>query len=53
MLSQLKIQCLENERKEARQLYNQHLQAYVTLYLGRPMEKISVSSLAENLNKIK
>ncbi|XP_013397565.1 exocyst complex component 1 isoform X1 [Lingula anatina] len=40
-LSQLKISCLEKERKDARQRYQEHLQAYVTTYLGRPLEKLN------------
>ncbi|XP_071949546.1 exocyst complex component 1-like isoform X2 [Antedon mediterranea] len=41
VLSRLKITCLENERKEAKQRYQEHIQAYVTTYLGRPMEKLN------------
>lgn len=40
-LSQLKISCLEKERKEARQKYQEHQQAYVTAFLGRPLEKLN------------
>ena len=43
VLSRLKITSLDQQRKEAKQRYLEHLQAYVTLYLGRPMEKLSVS----------
>ncbi|XP_014665002.1 PREDICTED: exocyst complex component 1-like [Priapulus caudatus] len=40
-LSRLKIASLENERKEAKQYYNEQLAAYVTAYLGRPLEKLN------------
>ncbi|KAG8178072.1 hypothetical protein JTE90_007057 [Oedothorax gibbosus] len=42
MFFQLKIPCLESERKEAKQKYNDALQAYVTLYFGRPLEKLNL-----------
>uniref|UniRef100_T1JC86 Exocyst complex component Sec3 PIP2-binding N-terminal domain-containing protein n=1 Tax=Strigamia maritima TaxID=126957 RepID=T1JC86_STRMM len=42
LLSQLKISCLDNERKEAKQLYNEWLQAYVTKYFGRPLVKLNI-----------
>lgn len=38
----LKIPCLENERKEAKQKYNDALQAYVTQFFGRPLEKLNL-----------
>ncbi|XP_033111191.1 exocyst complex component 1-like isoform X2 [Anneissia japonica] len=41
VLSRLKITCLENEKREAKQKYQEHIQAYVTTYLGRPMEKLN------------
>ncbi|XP_064636465.1 exocyst complex component 1-like isoform X2 [Lineus longissimus] len=41
VLSQLKISCLDQERKEAKQKYVDNQQAYVTAYLGRPMEKLN------------
>jgi hypothetical protein len=44
MLSQLKIPSLEAQKKEAKQGYQDYLQAYVTSYLGRPMEKVHVST---------
>jgi hypothetical protein len=44
MLSQLKIPSLEAQKKEAKQGYQEYLQAYVTSYLGRPMEKVHVSA---------
>uniref|UniRef100_A0A2L2Y966 Exocyst complex component 1 n=1 Tax=Parasteatoda tepidariorum TaxID=114398 RepID=A0A2L2Y966_PARTP len=42
VLFQLKIPCLEAERKEAKQRYNDALQAYVTQYFGRPLEKLNL-----------
>ncbi|XP_057667737.1 exocyst complex component 1 [Diorhabda carinulata] len=41
LLSQLKISVLDNQRKEAKQKYNDALTAYVTLYFGRPLEKLN------------
>ncbi|UYV70774.1 EXOC1 [Cordylochernes scorpioides] len=41
LLYQLKIGCLETERKEAKQKYSEALQAYVTHYFGRPLEKLN------------
>lgn len=41
LLSQLKISCLDVSRKEAKQKYNEHLQAYVIEYFGRPLEKLN------------
>lgn len=38
----LKIPCLENERKEAKQKYSDALQAYVTQFFGRPLEKLNL-----------
>ncbi|XP_071786671.1 exocyst complex component 1-like isoform X1 [Asterias amurensis] len=40
-LSRLKITCLETERKEAKQKYNDHLEAYIRVSLGRPMDKLN------------
>ncbi|XP_077075890.1 exocyst complex component 1 isoform X3 [Siphateles boraxobius] len=40
-LSSLKISCLEAERKEAKQKYTEHLQAYVINSLGQPLEKLN------------
>ena len=45
VLSRLKITCLESERKEAKQQYQDHLQSYVRDSLGRPMEKLNVSKM--------
>ncbi|GIY61293.1 exocyst complex component 1 [Caerostris extrusa] len=42
VLFQLKISCLEPERKEAKQRYNDALQGYVTQYFGRPLEKLNL-----------
>lgn len=42
LLSQLKISVLDSQRKEVKQKYNDALQAYVTLYFGRPLEKLNV-----------
>ncbi|XP_035207311.1 exocyst complex component 1-like [Stegodyphus dumicola] len=42
VLFQLKIPCLETERKDAKQKYNDALQAYVTQYFGRPLEKLNL-----------
>ncbi|XP_018588692.1 exocyst complex component 1 isoform X1 [Scleropages formosus] len=40
-LSRLKISCLEAERREAKQKYTEHLQAYVINSLGQPLEKLN------------
>ncbi|KAJ8277098.1 hypothetical protein GJAV_G00071450 [Gymnothorax javanicus] len=40
-LSRLKISCLETERREAKQKYTDHLQAYVITSLGQPLEKLN------------
>ncbi|XP_053559926.1 exocyst complex component 1 isoform X3 [Bombina bombina] len=40
-LSRLKISCLEAEKKEAKQKYNDHLQNYVINSLGHPLEKLT------------
>ena len=42
VLSQLKIPVLDGHRKEAKQLYLDNQQRYVTIQLGRPMEKLNV-----------
>lgn len=41
-LSRLKISCLEAEKREAKQKYNDHLQSYVIYSLGHPLEKLNV-----------
>ncbi|XP_074605508.1 exocyst complex component Sec3 [Brevipalpus obovatus] len=38
----LKIQCLDNERKEAKKRYNESLKEYVAKYFGRPLEKLNI-----------
>ncbi|XP_040274772.1 exocyst complex component 1 isoform X9 [Bufo bufo] len=40
-LSRLKISCLEAEKREAKQKYNDHLQSYVIYSLGHPLEKLN------------
>ncbi|XP_066429459.1 exocyst complex component 1 isoform X4 [Eleutherodactylus coqui] len=40
-LSRLKISCLETEKREAKQKYNDHLQSYVIYSLGHPLEKLN------------
>jgi len=34
--------CLENERKEAKNRYNESLKDYVKRYFGRPLEKLNI-----------
>lgn len=41
LLSQLKISALDDERKEAKKNYTEALSKYVTLYFGRPLEKLN------------
>lgn len=41
VLSQLKIPVLDNYKKEAKQKYTEALNAYVTRYFGRPLEKLN------------
>ncbi|XP_015789964.1 exocyst complex component 1 [Tetranychus urticae] len=41
VLCTLKIQCLEGEKKEAKQRYNEALKDYVSRYFGRPLEKLN------------
>ncbi|XP_073439668.1 exocyst complex component 1 isoform X2 [Dendrobates tinctorius] len=41
-LSRLKISCLEAEKREAKQKYNDHLQSYVIHSLGHPLEKLNI-----------
>ena len=43
MLSRLKISALETVRDFAKQKYKSHLDAYVQAYLGKPLDKLSVS----------
>jgi len=44
VLSELKVTSLESKKKEAKQGYQEYLQAYVTSYLGQPLEKVHVSA---------
>ncbi|TMS36914.1 hypothetical protein L596_003971 [Steinernema carpocapsae] len=39
-LSEMKIECLDARRKEAKKLYQDNMQAYIKEYMGRPLEKI-------------
>lgn len=41
-LSTLKIPCLESDRKEAKQIYQDNLNSYTLNLLGRPLEKLHV-----------
>jgi len=50
LLSQMKISCLDAERKEARLRYQEHMQAYVQEQLGTPMEKLTVRMITPILN---
>jgi hypothetical protein len=45
-LSQLKVTVLENQKKDAKTKYNEALNAYVTKYFGRPLNKLNVSITA-------
>ncbi|CAE1251875.1 EXOC1 [Acanthosepion pharaonis] len=40
ILSQMKISCLESERKDFKQRYQDSLHAYTTMLLGRPLDKL-------------
>lgn len=42
LLCQTKITALDGLRKECKIKYNDALKAYVTLYFGRPLEKLNV-----------
>ena len=44
ILSRMKISCLERWREEAKRKFRTHKKQYVDKSLGRPMEKLSVSS---------
>lgn len=52
ILSRLKIPCLETDRKDAKQTYQDHLNAYTKDRLGRPLEKLHVSFFSEYMNKV-
>ncbi|XP_010128252.1 PREDICTED: exocyst complex component 1-like [Chlamydotis macqueenii] len=40
-LCQKKIQCLEGTKKEAKQRCSEHMEKYITQYLGQPLEKLN------------
>ncbi|XP_008942485.1 PREDICTED: exocyst complex component 1-like [Merops nubicus] len=40
-LCQKKIHCLEGKKREAKQRYSEHMEKYVTKYLGQPLEKLN------------
>ncbi|NWH72220.1 EXOC1 protein, partial [Piaya cayana] len=40
-LCQKKIHCLEAKKREAKQRYSEHMEKYVTKYLGQPLEKLN------------
>ncbi|XP_074649870.1 exocyst complex component 1-like [Tubulanus polymorphus] len=42
ILSQMRLAILEPQRKEAKLKYSENLSAYVTAYLGRPLEKLGI-----------
>lgn len=42
ILSELKIDCLDTQRKEAKKIYQENIQLYVKEYMGRPLEKIHI-----------
>jgi len=41
LLARFKIACLEEHRKTAKNKYSEHLNTYVTMQLGRPLEKLN------------
>lgn len=41
-LLEMKVPSLETTRKEAKEKYTQHLELFVTTYLGLPLEKLNV-----------
>ncbi|VDO32030.1 unnamed protein product [Onchocerca flexuosa] len=43
VLSELKIDCLDVQRKEAKKAYQDNIEIYVKELMGRPLEKIHVS----------
>ncbi|VDK69188.1 unnamed protein product [Gongylonema pulchrum] len=45
VLSELKIDCLDAQRKEAKKAYQDNMQIYVKELMGRPLEKIHVSTV--------
>ncbi|VDK45989.1 unnamed protein product [Anisakis simplex] len=42
ILSELKIACLDTQRKEAKKTYQDNIQVYVKEYMGKPLEKVHV-----------
>ncbi|KAM6353497.1 exocyst complex component 1-like [Alca torda] len=40
-LCQKKIHCLEGKKREAKQMYSEHMEKYVIKYLGQPLEKLN------------
>ncbi|XP_026704578.1 exocyst complex component 1-like [Athene cunicularia] len=40
-LCQKKIHCLEDKKREAKQMYSEHMEKYVIKYLGQPLEKLN------------
>uniref|UniRef100_A0A914ZGK6 Exocyst complex component Sec3 PIP2-binding N-terminal domain-containing protein n=1 Tax=Parascaris univalens TaxID=6257 RepID=A0A914ZGK6_PARUN len=42
ILSELKIACLDAQRKEAKKSYQENIQSYVKEYMGKPLEKVHV-----------
>ncbi|KAI1278056.1 Exocyst complex component 1 [Halotydeus destructor] len=42
VLRMLKISCLDDERKEAKNRYNAAIKDYVSRYFGRPLEKLNI-----------
>lgn len=41
-LSELKISCLDQQRKDAKALKEEHIDAYVKEFMGRPLKEIQV-----------
>uniref|UniRef100_A0A8R1DU60 Sec3-PIP2_bind domain-containing protein n=1 Tax=Caenorhabditis japonica TaxID=281687 RepID=A0A8R1DU60_CAEJA len=47
-LSELKIQCLDQQRKDAKALKEEHIDAYVKEFMGRPLKEIQ--TFFDNVN---
>ncbi|CAB3399649.1 unnamed protein product [Caenorhabditis bovis] len=47
-LSELKISCLDQQRKDAKTMKEEHIDAFVKEYIGRPLEKIQ--AFFDNVN---
>lgn len=45
ILSRLKVQALEQQKKDAKTKYNEALNGYVTKYFGKPLIKLNVSDI--------